>query len=100
MILYWVVATLLLVQFTESDVESKIKDHEIDAIALEISKAKKGVEMMKALEMENFAKNIAPGDTKRLLQRWQKEVTHMGIPARQLLMIQLIRIDLKDLYDK
>ena len=87
-------------QFTKSVVESSIEDYEIDAIALEVVEAKKGVEIMKALEMESFAKNVIEGDTKRLLRRWQKETTHMGIPARPLLMIQLIRIDLQDLCDK
>ena len=78
----------------ESVEKSNIKDYEINAISLEVDRSKKEAELIKALEIENC------DDTQCLLQRWQKEMTHMGIAERPILMINLLRIGLQDLHYK
>ena len=86
-------------QLTECGKDSEIKEFEICAVALEVARAKKAQELVKALEMEEFAESVA-GNTKHLLECWQEEMFRMGIPARQHLMIQMRKIGLKDLYVK
>ena len=66
----------------------------MDAIARCIQSSQKKEDLARALEMPER------GDTKTVLDRWQKMMAESEVPTRQHLMFHLENIGMPDLHEK
>lgn len=88
-------------QLTSSGHETAdvIPDFEITAISEAVVAANQVSALVVALEMSEQVKGVS-GDVRRVLSRWQKEMRMMGFPERPHLLMQVLRIGLRDFHEK
>ena len=76
-----------------------VPDFEIIAVSEAVESANLVSEFVAALEMSEQVEGVS-GDVRRVLSRWQTEMRMMGIPQRPHLLMQVLRIGLRDLHYK
>ena len=78
---------------------ANISSSELEVIAMEVLKCETVKELAEALEMSEHLPYIE-NDAMILLEKWQKEMEMMNIPARPYLLNHLSCIGIKDMQMK